>query len=213
MKRIVSQPPNALADEVLTFWFGESLRDGSGESEANRRWFQYDPGFDAEILRRFGHLPEQAAAGNLDAWTEAPESALARLIALDQFPRNLYRHDSRAFAFDRLAVAGSAAAIEHGFDARLHPLQAVFMYLPFEHAEDLAAQDRAVALFEALCRRAPPGRESEYARFLDYARRHRAVIARFGRFPHRNALLGRASSPEELDYLDQGGERFGPKSP
>ena len=208
----MSQLPHALADEILAFWFGESLQDSPAQRESTRRWFQYDANFDAEILRRFGHLPEQAAAGNLDAWMEAAESALARLIVLDQFPRNLYRHDSRAFAFDKLAAAGSEAAIERGFDARLHPLQAVFMYLPFEHAEDLVKQDRAVALFEALRGRAPAGAEPEFARFLDYARKHREVIARFGRFPHRNELLGRATSTEEQQYLDQGGERFGPRS-
>jgi uncharacterized protein (DUF924 family) len=209
---MMSQLPTALADEVLAFWFDESVQGTPAGIESTKRWFQYDSLFDAEILRRYGHLPEQAAAGNLDAWMDAPESALARLIALDQLPRNLYRHDSRAFAYDSLASAGAEAAIALGFDTRLHPLQAVFMYLPFEHAEDLAMQDQAVTLFAALCSRAPAGRESEFARFADYARRHRDVIARFGRFPHRNALLGRASGKDELAYLEQGGERFGPKA-
>ena len=206
----MSQLPIALARDVVEFWFGDALH---AAPQTQRRWFRYDPEFDAQILRRFGHLPEQAAAGNLDSWMEAAEPALARLIALDQFPRNLYRGDSRAFAFDALAAAGAESAIERGFDLRVHPLQAVFMYLPFEHAEDIGRQERAVALFEALCDRAPAGHEPEFARFADFARRHRAVIARFGRFPHRNALLGRASSAEERQYLEEGGERFGPKLP
>ena len=201
----------ALAHDVVAFWFGESLQAAPAGIEAAKRWFRYDPDFDAQILSRFGDLPEQAAAGNLDSWMEAPESALARLIVLDQFPRNLYRLDSRAFAFDPLAAAGSEAAIERGFDVRLHPLQALFMYLPLEHAEDIRRQDLAVRLFEALCTRAPAGREADFERSLDYARRHRDVIARFGRFPHRNTLLGRAGTVEEEQYLAQGGERFGPK--
>jgi uncharacterized protein (DUF924 family) len=205
----MSQISTRLADDVLAFWFGETLHDSDGE--AAKRWFTYDPDFDAQILRRFGHLPEQAAAGNLDRWMDAAGSALARVIVLDQFPRNLYRHDSRAFAFDGLALAGSEAAVARGFDRELHPLQASFMYLPFEHAEDLARQERGVALFEALQMRAPVGSEAQFARFADYARRHRAVIARFGRFPHRNALVGRESGPEEHEYLEQGGERFGAK--
>lgn len=200
-----------LAREVLAFWFGDALRDCAAAAAWSRRWFDCDPDFDAQILRRFGHLPEQAAAGNLDAWMDAAEPALARVIALDQFPRNLYRRDSRAFAFDKLAVAASLAAVARGHDTRLHPLQAVFFYLPFEHAEDIAMQDRAVALFEALLARAPAGCEPQFAGFLDYAERHRAVIARFGRFPHRNALLGRPSTAEEVRHLEQGGERFGPK--
>ena len=207
----MSELPLHLADEILRFWFGDALQNDAASAEQSKRWFAYDADFDAQILRRFGHLPEQAAAGNLDSWMNAAATAAARLIVLDQFPRNLYRQDSRAFAFDKLASAGTEAAIERGFDTAVHPLQAVFMYLPFEHAEDIEKQERSVALFEALEKRAPAGAESRFARFTDFARRHRDVIARFGRFPHRNALLGRASTAEELQYLDEGGERFGPK--
>jgi len=207
----MSQPSTRLAEAVLAFWFGAAPGGSAESDERSQRWFTYDPDFDAEILRRFGHLPEQAAAGNLDGWMDAPESALARVIVLDQFPRNLYRNDSRAFAFDGLALAGSQAAVERGFDVRMHPLHAALMYLPFEHAEDLAMQRRAVALFTALQSRAPAGCEAQFASYADYARRHHDVITRFGRFPHRNALLGRPSSPDELLYLEQGGERFGAK--
>ena len=207
----MTQLSTRLAEDVRDFWFGDALRGSAESNERSKRWFTYDPEFDAQILQRFGHLVEQAAAGNLDDWMDAAESALARVIVLDQFPRNLYRHDSRAFAFDGLALAGSAAAVEHGFDLRVHPLQAAFMYLPFEHAEDLAMQQRAVALFTALQSRAPPGSETQFAGFAEYARKHHEVIARFGRFPHRNALLGRPSSREEQQYLEQGGERFGAK--
>ena len=201
----------SLAGDVLAFWFGDAMSGAPAAQARNKHWFTYDPAFDAQILRRFGYLPEQAAAGNLDGWMAHAEPALARTIVLDQFPRNLYRHDSRAFAFDRLALQASLAAVERGDDVRVHPLRAAFFYLPFEHAEDLAMQERAVVLFEALRMRASAGCESQFAGFADYACRHRDVIARFGRFPHRNALLGRPNTPEEQRYLEQGGERFGPR--
>jgi uncharacterized protein (DUF924 family) len=139
------------------------------------------------------------------------ESALARVIVLDQFPRNLYRGDPRAFAFDALALAGSVSAIERGFSTRLHPVQTMFILLPLEHAEDLSTQQRSVAQFEELRGRTPAGCESQFDGYLDYARRHRDVIQRFGRFPHRNAVLGRTSTPEERAYLESGGEHFGAK--
>jgi uncharacterized protein (DUF924 family) len=204
--------PPSLAREVLAFWFAGALESAAAAQARSKTWFAFDADFDGQILRRFGHLPEQAAAGNLDPWTDAAESALARLIVLDQFPRNLYRHDSRSYVFDALALAGSQAAIASGYDALVHPLHAVFMYLPFEHAEDLGMQQRSVALFEALQNRAPAGCEPQFESFADYARRHRDIIARFGRFPHRNAVLLRASTPAEIEYLEGGGERFGPKA-
>jgi uncharacterized protein (DUF924 family) len=200
-----------LADQVLAFWFADALQSAQAAQARSKAWFSHDPDFDLEILKRFGHLPEQARAGKLDAWMQSARGALARLLVLDQFPRNLYRNDGRAYAFDPLALAGSQAAVACGHDAELHPLHAAFVYLPFEHAEDLAMQERSVTLFEALRGRAPAGWEPQFASYADYARRHRDVIARFGRFPHRNDVLGRSSTREELDYLEQGGERFGGK--
>ncbi len=207
----MSSVNDTLAREVLDVWFADATRDAEHARARNRIWFDADPQLDAAIASRFGALPQQAADGALDAWAAAPHTALARILVLDQFPRNLYRGDARAHAFDAAALTAARAAVDAGFDAQLHPLQAAFVYLPFEHAEAIDAQERAVALFDALVPRAPAGTEALFASFADYARRHRAVIARFGRFPHRNAQLGRPSTPEEAAYLADGGEVFGPR--
>ncbi|MGH8666533.1 MAG: DUF924 family protein [Burkholderiales bacterium] len=198
-----------LADEVLRFWFGAAAASIEAAQARSKVWFKADPAFDAELTRRFGGLPERARARELDSWAGAPESALARILVLDQFPRNLFRGTRDAFAFDALAAAAATEAVGRGFDAQLHPLMASFVYLPFEHAESSELQARAVACFEALQARAPQGLETMFAGFTDYAHRHRVLIERFGRFPHRNAILGRCSTPEEIAYLEGGAERFG----
>jgi len=205
-----SAMPGRAAD-VLDFWFGPALQSPQHTIARSKVWFSYDPAFDAEIARRFGDMPLHAAHGDLDEWQRVATSALARIIVLDQFPRNLYRDDPRAFAFDRHAAEAARLAVDAGYDVVLDPRQAVFLLLPFEHAEDLALQERSVRHFESLRTRAPAGCESLFDGYLDYARRHRDVIARFGRFPHRNAVLGRESSRDEADYLASGGESFGPK--
>jgi uncharacterized protein (DUF924 family) len=174
----------ASAKDVVTFW-----REAGPE-----RWFKKDEAFDAEIKRRFLATHEAAAAGKLRDWENSAEGALALLILLDQFPRNMFRNDKRAFATDPLARAVAAGALIRGFDAQAGDMR-TFFYLPFEHSEDMADQDRAVELFAAM----------GDAGYLDYANRHRDAIARFGRFPHRNAALGRTSTPEEQAWLDAGG--------
>jgi uncharacterized protein (DUF924 family) len=187
---------HARAAEVLDFWFGAN--DARREA-----WFRKDAAFDAEIRDRFGPLIESALAHGVDGWAADPDAALARLIVLDQFTRNAWRDSARAFAGDALALAGAQALVARGDDQRLPPLRRVFAYLPFEHAEDAQAQDTSLRLFGALARGAPA-----LADFEVWARRHAEVIARFGRFPHRNALLGRASTEEELRFLAQPGSRF-----
>ena len=199
----------ALADEVVRFWFGAATASIEAAQARAKVWFKADPAFDEELTRRFGGLPQRARAGELDPWAGAPESALARILVLDQLPRNLFRGTPDAFAFDPLAAAAASEAIEHGFDAQLHPLMASFVYLPFEHAESAELQDRAVDCFEALQARAPQGLEAMFASFTDYAHRHRVLIERFGRFPHRNAILGRPSTADEIAHLASGAERFG----
>ncbi|UDF33799.1 UNVERIFIED_ORG: DUF924 domain-containing protein [Shinella sp. XGS7] len=190
------------ARAVLDFWFGAP---GSAEAGQYRKaWFIKDAAFDAQILGRFAPLLEAALAGGLAGWSAAgPEGALARILLLDQFTRNSYRGTARAFAGDPQALAQALSLVDSVADRQLTPLQRLFVYLPLEHAEDLALQQRCVALFETLA--------AEDARLdgaLDYARRHHAVIAQFGRFPHRNAALGRASSEAELAYLAQPGSGF-----
>ncbi len=187
--------------DVLDFWFGAP---GSAEyGRLRKHWFEKNPAFDEAIRQRFLPTLEAAAAGQLDGWANQPESLLALIVLLDQFPRNLFRNTPRAFATDARALALAQQAVTQGFDAHLMPVARAFIYLPFEHSEDLALQDRAVALFTALA-----GNGAEFASYLDYAERHRKVIRRFGRFPHRNAILGRASTAAEIEYLSQPGAGF-----
>lgn len=187
--------------DVLEFWFGAP---GSAEHGSLRKcWFEKDPAFDADIRRRFLVLVDEAAAGRLDDWADRPEGLLALIVLLDQFPRNLFRDAPRAFATDAQALALAQQALAQGVDAQLMPVARAFIYLPFEHSEDLAMQDRAVALFAALAQHG-----EAFASYLDYAERHRDVIRRFGRFPHRNAILGRASTPEEIAFLARPGAGF-----
>ena len=186
------------AAAVIDFWFGAS------PLATRREWFVKDPAFDETIRVRFGALVDRALAGPL-GWGGDALSSLAEVIVLDQFPRNLFRGQARAFAGDARARSLALALVDDGGDLALHPMQRWFAYLPLEHAEDLALQDRSVALFEALAA-AEPG--EGFASALDYARRHRDLIRRFGRFPHRNVALGRASTANEADFLKQPGSGF-----
>jgi uncharacterized protein (DUF924 family) len=189
----------AAAQEVLDFWFAPAHVG---------RWFVSDAGFDAQLRERFGDTAQAAADGVLDDWSDTPSGWLALLIALDQFPRNLHRGDARAWAQDVKAQRVALSGIARACDQSLPPLQRVFAYMPLEHAEDSALQERSVALFERLCAEAPPEQRAQFGDFVDYARRHRDVIKRFGRFPHRNAALGRTSTPQESSYQAQPGAGF-----
>jgi uncharacterized protein (DUF924 family) len=190
------------AQELLDFWFGAPGSEGYGQPR--RAWFVKKPEFDAGIRERFGALVDAAVQGGLREWDDAgPQGVLARILLLDQFTRNAYRDTPGAFAGDALALAAAQGLVDAGADRALLPVQRTFVYLPFEHAEDAFLQERAVELFARLAAEYP-GFESN----LDYAHRHRGVIARFGRFPHRNAILGRASTPEEIEFLQQPGSRF-----
>lgn len=186
----------ARALEVLDFWFGTG-------GQSRPEWFRKDPAFDAEILRRFGSLIDEAVSGGLREWMNTPASGLARVIVLDQFTRNTRRGRADAFAGDALALAAARAMVANGFDQALSAVQRVFTYMPFMHAEDLSAQDESVRLFGALARSSP-----DAAGNLDFAQRHRVIVERFGRFPHRNAALGRSSTPEEEQFLTQPGSGF-----
>ena len=185
------------AREVLEFWFA-----AKGVGSPRIEWFRKDPKFDAEIRRRFGELHASASEGALNAWRASPEPMLALVIVLDQFSRNLYRNDPRAFAQDEMARSCAVEAIGRKDDLGFIPVQRQFLYLPFEHSEALADQDRAVALMESLD-------EFEETRGLTaWAEKHREIIQRFGRFPHRNAILGRQSTPEEEEFLKRPGSSF-----
>ena len=195
-------------ERLLEFWFADAAFSPGRASARSEMWFGTSPVFDRECRMRYGVLLEAAGRGTLDAWLSQPRPALALVVLLDQFPRNVFRGSARAFAFDARARAAAGAAYDAGFAAELHPIEASFLYLPFEHAEDSAMQERAVAGLEALVAAAPPGFRDILGSFADYARRHREVIRRFGRFPHRNAVLGRASTLDEQAYLRGGGETF-----
>lgn len=201
-KGIDAMPTDAQA--VLDFWFGPV--DDPGHAQTRPQWFRKDAAFDAAIAQRFGPLIERALVGAIDDWIATPLEplpALARVIVLDQFTRNSFRGTARAFAGDAMALHTARALVASGADRTLTGVQRQFCYLPFEHAEDLAHQRTAVQLFEQLGRDEPA-----LAGLTEWARRHLDIVARFGRFPHRNAALGRASSAEELAFLQQPGSSF-----
>jgi uncharacterized protein (DUF924 family)/predicted GNAT family acetyltransferase len=183
---------------VRAFWFGEPQT-----TTPRAAWFSKDAAFDAQIRERFGALIETALAGGLQAWDAAPAGALARILVLDQFTRNAFRDTARAFAGDALALATAQALVASGGDRALAPLQRWFAYLPFEHAEDLAAQRQSLALFTTLAEEHPGLADARH-----WALRHFEVVERFGRYPHRNAVLGRESTPEETAWLQQPGSGF-----
>jgi len=171
--------------EVLDFWFQRDPKS----------WFAKDASFDAEIRSRFLTIYDLAAARGLSGWMQEPRGCLALVIVTDQFPRNMFRGTARAFAADPIAREAARAIVDRGWDRALTPDERTFAYLPFEHSEDLQDQERSLRLFEG---------NSNF----EWARKHYEVVRRFGRFPHRNAALGRASTPEEIEFLGQPGSSF-----
>ena len=171
--------------DVLAFWFGQD----------RKAWFEKNPGLDEQIRALFLALYEQAIAGKLEKWRSAPKSCLALVILLDQFPRNMFRGTARAFAADPLALAAARIIVDRGWDKDMTEDERTFAYLPFEHSESLEDQVTSLRLFEGNAN-------------FEWARRHSEIIRRFGRFPHRNAVLGRASTPEETEFLKQPGSGF-----
>ena len=192
--------PAIRAGEILAFWFGRP--DEPGYLERREAWFKKDDAFDERIRAGFMADYERAAAGEYDMLTPAPLGALAVVILLDQFPRNMFRGTPRMYATDARALEIARAAIDQGLDARLSVVERTFFYLPFEHSEDIADQRRCAELAEAI--EDHPDKEM----LVEWSRRHLVIIERFGRFPHRNAILGRSSTPEELAFLDEPGSSF-----
>ena len=189
------------ASDVLDFWFGAP--GDAVHGTARELWFRKSEATDRAIAQRFAALIEQALRGELSAWSAEPHSALAQIVLLDQFTRNTFRDTARAFAGDSRALAAASAMVGTRQDEALLPVQRSFVYLPFEHSESTAMQTESLRLFTRLVAAAP-----EQASTLDYAQRHHAIVARFGRFPHRNAQLGRQSTAEDLAFLKQPGSRF-----
>ncbi|WP_428267190.1 DUF924 family protein [Haliangium sp.] len=186
-------------EQVLAYWFGP---DGAGATTSHR-WFTRDDAFDAEIRARFGDDYERAVAGQLDDWAITPRGRLALVILLDQFSRNLYRDHADAYAHDARAQRLCTEGIDRGLDRRLSAIERWFFYMPLMHAEDLDLQARSVSCFRQLVEDAPEAHRAACEGALRYAESHRDEIERFGRFPHRNQVLGRTSTPAELRFLDR----------
>jgi uncharacterized protein (DUF924 family) len=195
-------------DDVLSFWFGELDRHGCADAVHAARWWKKDPAFDAEIGRRFGALHAAIAAGECEDWLVTDRGRLAYVIVLDQFSRNMFRGTARMFACDEQACAVALSAIDAQVDRRLALDERGFLYMPLMHSESLALQERCVALFAGLVEATDAETGGRVLEQLEYARRHRDIVARFGRFPHRNAALGRMSTSEEVAFLAEPGSSF-----
>ena len=188
------------ATALIDFWFRPPRSPGRFQQRAV--WFKVDPGFDTELRTRFAALQRRAADGSCADWALEAEPCLTLILLLDQLPRNLFRGSAQAFASDPLAREAAREALKRGFDRSLPASWRQFIYLPFEHSEALADQELCVKLMTGLAR------DPACAGMLDFAQRHHAIIARFGRFPHRNAVLGRPSTPEEEVFLKEPGSSF-----
>ncbi|MGD1949255.1 MAG: DUF924 family protein [Leptolyngbyaceae cyanobacterium] len=188
---------NTQSQSVLDFWFGVP------SGPYRQQWFRKDSDFDTEIRTLFESLYWTLLESLPDFWLTTPKESLAKIVVLDQFPRNMFRNMPQSFAADAQALTTAELAIERGYDTQLLPVERLFLYTPFEHSEELAHQNRSVKYFEALVSDAP-----ELASSVDYAHRHQEIIARFGRFPHRNNILGRQSTAEEIAFLQQPGSSF-----
>lgn len=200
---------NTRAQEIVDFWIGPAADDPAEAKARGKLWYQSTPESDDEIREQFGGDLARAEHGELDFWASTPEGSLALVILLDQFSRNLYRGTARAFSNDAhaLRIAGEAiAAKQH---EELPYMGRAFLYHPFHHAESLAHQDLSVSLFEALYESVEAPWQDQVLGFLKYAREHREVVRRFGRFPHRNRVLSRENTPEEQEYLDAGANSYG----
>lgn len=183
---------------ILRFWFGE----GADYGKVHKRWFGKDPTFDALVTKRYQKLHQEMRDGAHRDWLDEAHDCLARIIVLDQFPRHIHRGAAEAFSTDAAALEAAKHLVDEGWDKTLLPVERMFAYLPFQHSESLADQERAIALYEPL--QAFP-ETSDTGR---YAVAHRDIIRRFGRFPHRNAALARSSTPEEIEFLKQPGSSF-----
>ncbi|MET1068459.1 MAG: DUF924 family protein [Pseudomonas prosekii] len=193
---------------LLDWWFGSAETPDDIAADKGKLWFGKRDSQDLEAQTRFGDWVEQALAGGLTEWAQRPEGWLALVLLLDQLPRMIFREKPKSFAGDLRAQALVAQGIAADFDRQLQPIQRVFIYLVFEHCENLAVQNEAVSRFLDLTQQQPEAQRAVFADNLDYAERHQKIIARFGRFPHRNKVLGRASTAEEIEFLSKPGSRF-----
>ncbi len=207
------QAPNALAEKVLSFWFGELDEHGHAHPSQAKRWFTKDSDFDREIHEQFEAIHRSIADGRCEDWLETPRGRLAYVIVLDQLSRNMFRGTPEMFAHDARALRAALEGVDRDDDQKLGIDERAFFYMPLMHSEDRAVQDRSVALFEkmrdAVVETAvQPERRERYAGNVRYAEQHREIIKRFGRFPHRNSILDRTSTPEEVEFLTEPNSAF-----
>lgn len=204
----IEEQNDARIDEVLQFWFGKAPDDAQAIAAIAPRWWTRDDTFDAEIRTRFAAQREAAIRGALDGWLHTPRGRLALIVLVDQFSRNLFRGLPAAFAHDALARRWCLDGIARGDDRALLPIERQFYYLPLEHSESAADQQHSLRLYAALRDEAPLPWRTAMQAALDFAVQHQRIIERFGRFPHRNAVLGRDSTEEEREFLRQPGSSF-----
>jgi uncharacterized protein (DUF924 family) len=195
-------------ETILHFWFGSQADDKIVAEERSKLWWSKNPQVDEEIQQRFEPYVTQAGNRELDGWAQSSTGCLALILLTDQFPRHIYRNTSQAFAYDPLARLWCKEGLSKGFQLSLRPLERVFFYLPLEHSESMEDQDRSLALYQELADDADPELRPTFDGFVRFAVRHRDIIKRFGRFPHRNQILGRGSSSEELAFLEEKGSSF-----
>ncbi len=195
--------------EITAFWLGPSLEGPDAAAGRRNWWYKGGKPVDDDIRARFGNLVPKACARHLMAWQSTPDGALALILLLDQFTRNLYRNTPEAYAGDACAFDIVSQTIEQGLDKALHPVSRIWLYHPFHHAESAEEQDRGLALLRELRQEAPPEWHPYVERSIKGWTRHRNIVARFGRFPHRNAVLGRTSTDKELAFLETNDDAFG----
>lgn len=208
-----SMHDQAITDEILEYWFEDTVRDPSRVPHRMEFWFGDDPDRDAQMRERWGDLVSAASEGKLDFWTKTPRGRLAVLLLLDQMRRNIYRGTADAFCRDGRARYLMRDGVSRLMDLKLTPIERVFFYMPLQHSESLDDQELAVDRFLQLEREVASQHREFFAGFRKYAQMHRDIIARFGRFPHRNSILGRRDTAEETTWLAGGGERFGQSAP
>lgn len=193
---------------ILDYWFGQAVDDVDCANQKSSLWWGKSPDVDADIRERFEPTLQLLVNGGNRYWLQFPESRLSAIIVLDQFSRNIYRDSPIAYSADLLALNRCLSGIHKKLEKQLRPIEQVFFYLPLEHAEDLSLQHLCVERFQQLVEEVPSSQRETFEGFLDYAEQHAAVIEQFGRFPHRNEVLGRESTPDELAYLVQPGSGF-----
>jgi uncharacterized protein (DUF924 family) len=206
-----NSPLDPRAADLLQTWFGDALQGGAALRARMPWWFGSDAARDADLHARFGALVDAASSGGSAEWSATPRGRLARILLLDQLPRNCFRGQPRAFATDAAALRETMDGLARGDDLALFPAERLFFYMPMQHAEDAAVQESSVAYYERLAAGASAYDRAVYADAADFARVHRDIVRRFGRFPHRNAILGRATTPEEREWLAAGAPDFGQK--